>query len=158
MKRDPRDTPEYRAAHNGYPPSPSPAEEEVNWKELVGKKVSVKSSPYQIGDWEVTVSSYDNGYVTFSNDKCSYPESQLVLNKVYDMHDDITNELEPLDFISVYIAQALNRAYVMKVSRWAWDMYEKEARVISACLTNFGLTNEMIKNNPRFEEILRKGY
>jgi hypothetical protein len=59
---------------------------------------------------------------------------------------DITAELDPVDVLGVRIASMLHaRAYLSRVPRWTWELYQDDAKRIAAELRRAGITSDMIR-------------
>jgi len=72
--------------------------------------------------------------------------------------DNITKDLEPIEVLGCYIAEALDGGYRYWIPRWSWNLNKNRASRIASCLRDFGITNELMESLPRFKEILERGY
>ena len=55
----------------------------TDWNELVGERILVYMTPYSTSTFDLVVSEYVDGYVSFKNHPNSYGEDHLRLHLVY---------------------------------------------------------------------------
>lgn len=70
--------------------------------------------------------------------------------------DNITKELLPGQVLGLYIANALKGGWRMWAVRWAWDMYGRDADIVATCLSDFGITSEMISGTEEFKRLAKE--